>query len=144
MKIIFLLPLSSILLASLAFSQSNSESTTVPPISPYYHTCNSCADICTAYNISREGGRCKCDADCEAYRDCCGVSPAQRSNACSEQSPNPDLEGLKFVCRSVYLDSGIEVMENEAFWMVTSCQENWLQEIDDIKKGTNGLKQLPV
>ena len=74
-------------------------------------------------------------AGCEAYRDCCGISPAQRPNACSEQSPNPDLEGLKFVCRSVYLDSSIEVMENEAFWMVTSCQENWLQEIDDIERG---------
>ena len=62
-------------------------------------------------HISREGGRRKCDADCEAYGDCCGVSSVQRSSACSEQSPNPDLEGLRSVCRSVYLDSSIEVME---------------------------------
>jgi hypothetical protein len=134
MKLLFLLPLFSILLANLAFCQSNSDSTTVPPIiSP--NTCNSCAGICTVYNISGEGGRCKCDADCEAYGDCCGVSPAQRSSACSEQLPNPDLEGLEFVCRSVYLDSSIEVMENEAFWMVTSCQDNWLREIEDIERG---------
>ena len=125
-----------VLLDNLAFCQSNSDSTTIPPGPTSPNTCNSCVGSCQAYNMSREGGRCKCDAECEAYRDCCGVSSAQRSSACSEQSPNPDLaEGFRFVCRSVYLDSSIEVMENEAFWMVSSCPENWLQEIDDVERG---------
>lgn len=73
----------SVLTKKLANCQFDSDSTTVAealatPLSP--NTCNSCGSACQAYSMSREGGRCKCDADCEAYGDCCGTSRTQRSS----------------------------------------------------------------
>ena len=107
------------------------------PLRQSNSTCSSCRsrDVCPmAYNMNR-GGRCKCDADCEAYGDCCGMSPTQRSSVCSEQTPDPNLEGLKFTCRSVFLDSSVEVMESEAFWVVSTCPANWLEENNVIDSG---------
>ena len=83
--------------------------------------CGSCEGECQTYG----GGRCKCDADCEAFGDCCGP---QRSNACEGVTLDLHLEGLQFTCQSIYVDSEIDVVENEAFWMVSSCPADWLDE----------------
>ena len=112
---------------------------TTPPQSPptRVKTCNSCeldqeGQVCRAYNITKDRGWCKCDHNCRAYNDCCGMPSNQRTNTCS---PNSNLEGLKFSCRSIYVDSGMEVMENEAFWMVSSCPDNWLEDIGNTERG---------
>ena len=49
-------------------------------------SCRSCGGECRAYDIERDGGRCKCNADCEVYGDCCGPSSTRRSAACEGTS----------------------------------------------------------
>ena len=98
--------------------------------------CRSCGlRECQGYDIERDGGRCKCDADCEAYGDCCGPSSTQRAAVCREEgTPGPDslhLNELQFTCQSIYLDSAIDVVANESFWMVSKCSPDWFSEVGE-------------
>ena len=95
-------------------------------------SCRSCGGECRAYDIERDGGRCKCDADCEVYGDCCGQSSTRKSAAC-KGTPLGDshLNELQFTCQSIYLDSTIDVMANESFWMVSRCSSDWLSEVGE-------------
>ena len=99
-----------------------------PTIEP---NCRSCGRECQTYDIERDGGRCKCDADCEAYSDCCGPSSTQRAAACEGTSPDSRLNELQFTCQSIYLDSEIDVMASESFWMVSRCSPDWLAEVGE-------------
>ena len=79
------------------------------------------------------GTVCNCDVDCELFGDCCGS--LQQSPPSNDQVANPALEGLEFVCQSIYLDSDITALvEGDAFWMVTSCSEAFIEEM-----GSSGL-----
>ena len=84
---------------------------------------------CRPYNISRDGGLCKCDADCEVYGDCCGTSPTIRPEVCEGTAADANVDGLEFICRSIFLNSSINVMKHEAFWMVSTCPLDWIDEI---------------
>ena len=106
--------------------------TTEEPTRGLEPNCRSCGRECRAYNIERDGGRCKCDTDCEVYGDCCGPSSTRRSAAC-EGTPLGDsrLNELQFTCQSIYLDSTIDVVANESFWMVSGCSSDWLSEVGE-------------
>ena len=117
-----------------------SSAATLPPLTgeegataptPIVPNCRTCGRECQTYDIERDGGRCKCDADCEAYGDCCGQSSTQRAAACEETSPDTNLNGLQFTCQSIYLNSEISIMANEAFWMVSQCSPDWLNEVGE-------------
>ena len=90
--------------------------------------CLTCENECRPYNISRDGGLCKCDTDCEVYGDCCGTSPIIGPEACQGTAADANLDGLQFTCQSIFLDSLINVMKHEAFWMVSTCRLDWIDE----------------
>ena len=125
MKIILLLAVT--FLNSLA-QGAPSSTTTVASLTS---ECRSCAEECRTYDIERDGGLCKCDTDCEVYGDCCGPLPNQRPESCEHTSPNTNLDGLQFTCQSIFLDSAINVMKYEAFWMVSRCSVDWIEEVGE-------------
>ena len=90
-------------------------------------TCDSCGSQCTATTVELSTSeRCRCDADCTAYGDCCSDRPQCRATT----SP---LEGLE--CRrteNVFLDTYVpfSVGVREAYWMVSACPEAWLVDED--------------
>ena len=92
-----------------------------------------CGDDC---NADEDDGGCKCDVDCDAYGDCCGDSATRLPEACdcAAHTPNKNLKGLQFTCQSIFLDSEIEVMQGEAFWMVSSCSVDWIEEVGESGK----------
>ena len=70
-------------------------------------------------------GLCKCDGNCVLFGDCC-ESEVALSN-CTVDSFVPT--GVEFVCRSIYPNSKIQPMLNEAFWMVSSCPDSWSTDV---------------
>ena len=89
-------------------------------------------DVCQTYDIDRDGSLCKCDVDCEIYGDCCGHASNYTKEACEKF--NIDLEGLQFTCEGIYLDEDITLMMNEAFWMVSNCPSDWVDESPSINQ----------
>ena len=89
--------------------------------------CHSCKE-CRPYNSSRDGGLCKCDADCEFYGDCCGASPTRKPEACEGTVADTYLNIPHFTCQSIFLKNEINVMKHEAFWMVSTCPSDWIDE----------------
>ena len=136
MKISLFFGFTIILLTSPSLRSSSAatleNATTEEPTRELEPNCRSCGRECRANNIERDGGRCKCDADCEVYGDCCGPSFTRRSAAC-EGTPLGDsrLNELQFTCQSIYLDSTIDVVANESFWMVSGCSSDWLSEVGE-------------
>ena len=106
---------------------------TEPAATEEFEVCQtSCEAGCWLYDVELDGGLCKCDADCEVYGDCCGPLPYQRPESCEETpSPNANLDGLQFTCQSIFLDNKINVMKHEAFWMVSSCSVDWIEEVGE-------------
>ena len=94
-------------------------------------SCRSCREGCQAYDLNRDGGLCKCDTDCEAYGDCCGPSASRKPDVCEQVPTDTNLNGLEFTCQSIFLNSKIAVMKHEAFWMVSRCPADWLDEVGE-------------
>ena len=81
---------------------------------------------CTACNeVSPPFGPCKCDGSCVVFGDCCDSS--FDLSTCEPDSVVPT--GVEFVCRSIYPNSKIQPMLNEAFWMVSSCPDSWSTDV---------------
>ena len=87
--------------------------------------CDTCGPECPAsasveLSTSR---RCRCDANCTIYSDCC----EDGASSCVEDRPT--LQNLE--CRrteNVFLDEyePVSVGPREAYWMVSACPEDWL------------------
>ena len=92
-------------------------------------TCDTCDSQCATAGSSAELSptkRCRCDALCAAYGDCCSGRPTCADDASS-------LDGLQ--CKrteNIFLDRYIplSVGLREAYWMISSCPEEWLASGD--------------
>ena len=92
-------------------------------------TCDTCDSQCATAGSPVELSptkRCRCDALCAAYGDCCSDRPTCADDASS-------LDGLQ--CKrteNIFLDRYIplSVGLREAYWMISSCPEEWLASGD--------------
>ena len=119
--------------------------------------CGSCAQSNETCSSARITGypTCRCDADCEVYRDCCTDRPR-----CQEPVTHTaaSAQGLVFQCRSIYLDSNRILTDSgsfvpsaeEAFWMASACPDDWLSSKGSTEEAvfiegncTRGSSSLP-
>ena len=85
---------------------------------------------------------CRCDIECELYRDCC----AEKPQCISETSTHHMVaETSLFQCLSIFLDGDVVPNKREAYWMVSACPEAWLEQ-DGIEGNCteHGSKLPPV
>ena len=69
---------------------------------------------------------CRCDADCELYRDCCPST----DDGCLSSRRAGEENLPRFRCQTVVLrerKNGLPAIK-EQYWMVSSCSSEWMEE----------------
>ena len=101
--------------------------------------CNQCQGCC--FTTANSTALCKCDEHCQEFGDCCGENSPSKFSSASLISSLGD--GVKLQCRSIRTKPETQVTaENEAFLMVSSCPDAWLDPGNDsIARNCNSPSQ---
>ena len=87
--------------------------------------CNFCQEICNP-RAGSFSALCKCDVDCQVFRDCCCASVPTPPSKTEALQP-----GVKLDCISTYLNPDIQVLaENKGFLMISTCPDSWMEMED--------------
>ena len=103
--------------------------------------CDLCDPECSASTVSLSSSvRCRCDAACTTYGDCCGGERPQCPDDDPGATTSPLLQGLE--CRrteNIFLDVYYQVRIGlrESYWMVSACPDEWLASADAQRREVN-------